>query len=189
MFGVPGELTLAGHVYRLNPKVARKYGQIEAKILSLRPDPIKMMKRAYDEFNGFPEVQESIIRQGMEQARKARFVTAEETRDYLYTPDGTIFLIYICAVDFDASLTEEQVRTDYLDEVDRRAVDYSALGLAMQVAASRAQAEVMEMCHEVIDRISGEDALGNSTGLGSRKTPSQTEESGDQSPGEESAGD
>lgn len=208
MFAGRSMLTLKGVEYEIAPKIGKFYAEMEAFIRSFRPGPFGELKKAVAVFDGDDPVSEAmrdrLARYAMEQACQARFVSGDEINEWMATVHGTAFCTWLsirhndpefrveCPSTSATTITREFVMDAVLEEIESAAsqlvetLGESADGTEEQQATDG----VVSGLHDVINRASGEDQLGNSIGPAEETSPQPgTQETTDlsESPGGESA--
>ena len=186
MFAAPVEITLGGRKLQVNPRVAHLRAKVEQHILESRPNPLQVARENMKAFSGDPAMQAELMRLGMEMACKAKSVNQGDFAEWINTVEGTIYVLWLQTRDCNAPPpTLEEVREAYDEEVESVVREITADSPSDQ-DVSQAAGTVLERIHDKINRASGEDELGNSTGPpnGAGRTTGETSPS----PGGESAG-
>lgn len=99
MAGAPTELTICGKVYKASPLTLEAHAEIEAHIVSTRPDPIELAAKSLDRpgMNRLSSesrrlLMEAAVRQA---ARDARGASPQEIGEFLGSIDGVAFLLWL----------------------------------------------------------------------------------------------
>ncbi len=86
-------VAIGGRSYRLAPLTVRDYGELEARLVSQRPDPVQ---RAADALSSFPpEQQETVLREALARADADSRVSADELHAYCRTRDGLSYVFWL----------------------------------------------------------------------------------------------
>lgn len=163
VFPVDGETTLGGKTYKAKAHFNEDYAEIEAHLLSLKPNPQKETKALVEAFADDPLMQEAALRVGMEQCCRLRYITRFELRDWLQnTIPGTAFAAWLSIRDDPQAeidgLTKEKVLSLMLKEIE------DAVAEAGEESVAKVTQAILEKHHEEINQAGGEDWRGNSTG-------------------------
>ena len=182
VFAAPATVTIGGKEYFVKGRIAQHVGEVEQHILSRRPDPLKVFAESAPLFDDRPDLLEKMAKTAMERATAARFATQDEVAAFFDTMEGTAFAIWLSIRDSAADLQKpdgwKEVHRLLLEEVDN---------LAEALSRDEAERQVVEKVHGAINRASGADPRGNSTGPLSPTVSGATGGTG-RSPGGESAG-
>jgi hypothetical protein len=159
MFAAPIEETIGGRKLRINPQVAEMRGEVEQHILSLRPNPLQVARDNVELFAGSPALQSELMRLAMQEACRIKSVARFELAEWLATVEGTVYILWLQSKDCNQpSPTLDEIGELYDAEV-QLAIDAAEGGNAKEVAG-----DVLERIQEKMNKPSGEDELGNSTG-------------------------
>ena len=174
-FASPTEITLGGQKFTVHGRTADNWGLIGQRIRSLRPDLILEAKDHMVAFGDNPTAQRWLLEIAMDQVKTQRFVTKKEAYEYLDTPEGCAFAYWLAIKDENGQPTEDEILRLYLTDVEM---------IAETVGKFEAQKAVVRKMQAAMDRASGSDELGNSTG----PSPTTGTEAGmsSESPGEKS---
>lgn len=164
VFAAPVGLELGGRRFRVKGRLAEHYAEIEQQILSVRPDPIHVAKKAMAEFKDEPARQEAILRMAMDRAMQGRVVTRLELQEWLDTVPGTAFALWLSIRDNDPPVTLEWTQQAYLDKVNDMVEELIQSGIVPEEADAVATVKVTDALHTTMNQASGADTRGNSTG-------------------------
>jgi hypothetical protein len=147
--GAIGTIKLNGKEYRIAPLALTEIGAIENRLEMERPDPIKIFREMVSNVELPQESVSRLMEKAYEDAKNVKRISSAEVSAYMNSLEGVIFCLYLSlakANPNDQSITLEFVR--------------SAISKIMD---SGNQADLIEI-QRSIDRISGMDESGNSTG-------------------------
>jgi hypothetical protein len=165
VFASPRRYTLGGVEYAVRGRIARFYGEMEAEIVSRRPNPLKVFRDSVDLFEGNPSLQEQLYEAAKVEAFRAKSVTRIELFEWMQSLDGAVFCLWLSIRDNDPdTLTRERVRELVYDAVDQIAEQYVVDGVEPVQAAVQAVTEKSQEIQNVINQVSGEDEAGKATG-------------------------
>jgi len=164
-FASPWPYTLKGVEYRLRGRIARFYGEMEAEILSRRPNPLQVYRDNVGLFADNEDFQKDLYESAKREAFRVKSVTRIELFEWMQGLDGAIFCLWLSLRDNDPKLlTLEYVRTAVYDEADAAAHELLDGGMDPVEAATKAVTDTAEAIQKRISQAGGEDELGNSTG-------------------------
>jgi hypothetical protein len=86
-------VAIGGRSYRLAPLTVRDYGELEARLVSQRPDPLEQAADALSKFP--PEQQETVLREALARADAASRVSADALHAYCRTRDGLSYVLWL----------------------------------------------------------------------------------------------
>lgn len=165
MFAAPVEITLGGRKFKAKGRLARYYGEIEQHLLSQRADPFQVVREHLSEFADNKELQEVMMRAAVAEACRMKTVTGLELREWMNTVPGTAYISWLAIRDDAPDVTREQIQEWLLEDIDDVTQKLAEIeDLRPEDAQERAQERVMGELHDSLDRASGEDQMGNSTG-------------------------
>jgi len=93
LMGTPEEIRLNGQTYTLTPLQVSDYGLIAKHIKSERGDPIEIARRLAE--SATPEERKMLFDKAFETAYRARHVTAEELDEWINTPAGFAYCLWL----------------------------------------------------------------------------------------------
>jgi hypothetical protein len=172
-FPVPAEVTLCDKTYKLSPRYAQHLAELEDYVLTLKPDPVEVLKQVAASTKD-PVALDAILRVGYEQACKLRSVSNVEMYEFMHTRRGLAYMTFLAMrEDGPEDLTPERVGEMIMEEMESMATGLMGEGLSASDAALAAKQQLTNLLHSKLNRASGEDFRGNSTG--SPPTPSEEE--------------
>lgn len=155
--GVGPTITLCENTFHVKGRILKRYAEIEAEIIKHRGSPFDHLKELKNIFADDKELLLETAKMCFQIAKTWRFVTADELSEWLNnTISGRVFLIYLCVQHNDPTLTLEKVSELYFDELEN----------AGQRGGQSARNEKIAEIERAINQASGDDQLGNLTGLG-----------------------
>jgi len=196
-FATPITIELGGETFEVRPKIAAYFGEIEAHLLGKRENPMLVARNNLALFADLPGSQEKILEIAMAETCRMKTVTRREIGEWLDSMDGTAFWAWLQIRHNDENydpekpsvsatrVTHAYVKTKMYEEYEAALEKLTEEGLAKDEAERRAEEDLIARTHAALNRPSGEDELGFTTG------PPPTEEAGptSQSPGDDGSGD
>ena len=163
MFAAPTELTLGGRTLQVDPRVAHLRGQIEQHILESKPNPLEVARNNVELFSGSPDMQAELLKLGMQEACRAKSVTRMEFVEWINTVEGTIYVLWLQTRACNSPPpTLDEIKGLYDDDLETVIQQLGAASTEEDVAD--AAESVLQKIQDKMNRASGEDELGNSTG-------------------------
>ena len=161
--GVGPTMELCGQTFSVKGRVIRSYAEIEAEIIRVRGNPFDYLIHIKDTISGMDSkdsegLMRVAIQEGYKEAKKWRYVSGGEIAEWMNeTFRGQCFMVWMCIRHNNREvLTLEKVTELYCDELEAAASSTGEDG----------RDKKKEEIFSAIDQASGDDQLGNSTGLG-----------------------
>jgi len=163
-FAAPTTTTIGGREFRVNPKVADCYAEMEQHILSLRPDPFEVALASMERLAAYPEMQKELLRLASEKAFSSRIVTQSELRDWQHSIPGVTFMMWLTIRHNTPSVTYQWVMENVLGDINEAMFTLLESGMSEDEARAAAEDAKIAELHKAVDQASGADERGNSIG-------------------------
>jgi hypothetical protein len=186
MFAAPVPMTIGGKQYQARALRGKDYAQIEQHMLGLRPNPIKIVKDNWAALAEQPDLQQQMLQVAMAEACRVKSVSFKDAQEWMDSLEGTVYVTWLQVKQENGSVTLEEIRDGVYKDIEERMQSLVSSDLFREEEAEpQAQQQILQEMQEQLNRASGEDELGNSTG------PSSTtiEATGETKKGESSPGD
>lgn len=165
MFAVPSEIELGGKTYKARGRIARHLGEIERYLLDKRPNPIEVAYANMATFDDDPAMKEKLLELAAKEAFRARSITDQEIGEWMESIDGKAFCAWIAIKDDAPEFkSHEQVKQLILDDIEAGVQRMIEAGAQAAEAQEEATTEVFDKVDDVVNKASGSDLAGNSTG-------------------------
>jgi len=185
VFATGGTVELGGETYQANPRFLKFYGEMEQYVLDHRPDPIQVARESMKLFQGDPGHQDKLLEIGMDKACRMKNASQEEIQAWGRTVGGAAFGIWLMIRHNDpnydpdnpagspTTITHEFCKQKLIEDIDRAEQQNNGeegdgstvAGIVSSATVRRqAEAEVIDTLNARAADISGEGAMGNSTG-------------------------
>jgi len=154
--GAGSTIELGGERLQVSPRILRHYAEIEAEIIERRGDPFDSIRKNKDIFADSPELLDRFVEKAFDQAKTIREVSLHDIGIYISeTWHGQLFAIWLAVRDNNREVwTLDKFVQVFSDEYEER----------IRVGGEEEARRWMGGIEGTIDKASGEDELGNSTG-------------------------
>ncbi len=149
--GVGPGVTLGGKTWQIRGKTAEYYAAMEAEVIKTRgSNPFEMLVESSVALKSDPELLRQVVRELADKCKSWRFVDDLDMWDFLRTARGRSLHLWMCIKHNTGAPDRDETHVQYMRE--------------LAVKGKDAQAWQDEVDNS-IRQASGEDQLGNSTGL------------------------
>jgi hypothetical protein len=184
IFAVPAETTLAGEKFVVHARLAEHWGMIGQRIRELRPDPLLEVHKHMEAYAAFPQAQRILLELAMQQVRDSHYVDNDDAVRYMQTAEGTAYVFWLSVRDEKGEPSEQHILELYLKECEL--IAKTLKNLTDKQADLVARQAALEKMHAAINRATGTDEVGNSTGPSATTPKTGKQEPSVESPGGES---